>query len=145
VARTITDSDLPGLYVVDPQALRALDRKRTRGISGGLWGGVLDRIDALAQARVPLADGDGSPDPTARLCLNWSHPLVRKLAGTSDDAAFARTVQLLYVQSLLAGHHPLQAGDRALLADALGALLDISSPGSTSTPAASEPPAEEPA
>nr|WP_314427663.1 HSP90 family protein [uncultured Microbacterium sp.] len=117
--RSIDRSELAALYVVDPEVLRRIDRGRTKGITGSLWGGVLDRIDStLAASR--------DDDPTARLCLNWSNAVVRALVRVQDDAVFARTVQLLYIQALLAGHHPLTDSDRALMTTALTDLVALS-------------------
>jgi len=119
VVRSIDRPDLAGLYVADPEVLRAIDRRRTRGVTGSLWGGVLDRIDStLSAAR--------DDDLSARLCLNWSNRVVRALVRVQDDAVFARTVQLLYIQSLLAGHHPLSDADRALMTGALSDLVSLS-------------------
>lgn len=119
VVRAIDRPELTGLYVADPEVLRAIDRTRARGVTGALWGGVLDRIDASASA----ARDD---DLRARLCLNWSNPVVRALTRVRDDAVFARTVQLLYIQALLAGHHPLADADRALMTSALTDLVALS-------------------
>jgi len=119
VVRSIDRPDLAGLYVADPEVLRALDRRRTKGITGSLWGGVLDRIDATFSA-------DRDEDLTARLCLNWGNRVVRALVRVQDDAVFARTVQLLYIQALLAGHHPLSDGDRTLMTSALTDLVSLS-------------------
>ncbi|MBW8763694.1 MAG: HSP90 family protein [Microbacterium sp.] len=119
VVRSIDRPDLAGLYVADPEVLRTIDRRRTRGVTGSLWGGVLDRIDSsLSAAR--------DDDLRARLCLNWSNRVVRALVRVQDDAVFARTVQLLYIQSLLAGHHPLSDADRALMTSALTDLVSLS-------------------
>ncbi|MGW9268090.1 HSP90 family protein [Microbacterium sp. NPDC055599] len=119
VVRSIDQPALTGLYVADPEVLRAIDRGRTRGVAGALWGGVLDRIDqTLSAAR--------DDDLTARLCLNWSNRVVRALVRVEDDAVFARTVQLLYIQALLAGHHPLRDADRALMTSALADLVSLS-------------------
>ncbi len=117
--RSIDRPDLAALYVADPEVLRRIDRGRTKGITGALWGGVLDRIDStLSAAR--------DDDLTARLCLNWSNRVVRALVRVQDDAVFARTVQLLYIQALLAGHHPLSDADRALMTTALTDLVSLS-------------------
>ncbi|WP_341973813.1 HSP90 family protein [Microbacterium sp. LWO13-1.2] len=119
IVRSIDRPEMPALYVADPEVLRAIDRSRTKGITGSLWGGVLDRIDdTLAAAR-----GD---DVTARLCLNWSNQVVRALVRVRDDAVFARTLQLLYIQALLAGHHPLTDSDRSLMSSALADLVSLS-------------------
>ncbi|WP_217177592.1 HSP90 family protein [Streptomyces sp. AC495_CC817] len=119
MVRAIDRADLASLYVADPEVLRAIDRSRTRGITGSLWGGVLDRIDSVSSA----ARDD---DLSARLCLNWSNRVVRALVRVRDDAVFARTLQLLYIQALLAGHHPLTDADRALMTGALTDLVSLS-------------------
>ncbi|HWV50024.1 MAG TPA: HSP90 family protein, partial [Microbacterium sp.] len=119
VVRAIDRPELPGLYVADPEVLRSLDRQRTKGITGSLWGGVLARIDdTLSVGR--------EDDLSARLCLNWSNRVVRSLTGVRDDAVFSRTVQLLYIQALLAGHHPLSDADRSLMTTALADLVSLS-------------------
>lgn len=119
VVRTIDRTDLTGLYVADPEVLRAIDRTRTKGITNALWGGVLSKIDDTVGA-------ERDDDLTARLCLNWSNRVVRALVGVTDDAVFARTVQLLYIQALLAGHHPLSDDDRSLMTGALADLVSLS-------------------
>jgi molecular chaperone HtpG len=119
VVRMIDQPELPSLYVADPAVLRRLDRTRTKGVSGALWGGVLDRID---DAVSPAGD-DAS---AVRLCLNGANRVVRALRDVADDAVFARTVQLLYIQALLAGHRPLSDADRALMTGALADLVALS-------------------
>ncbi|GAA1247352.1 molecular chaperone HtpG [Microbacterium phyllosphaerae] len=117
--RSIDQPQLAALYVADPEVLRRIDRGRTKGITGSLWGGVLDRIDStLSSSR--------DDDLSARLCLNWSNRVVRALVRVQDDAVFARTVQLLYIQALLAGHHPLSDADRTLMTTALTDLVSLS-------------------
>jgi molecular chaperone HtpG len=119
IVRAIDRADLAALYVADPDVLRAIDRHRTKRVTGALWGGVLDRIDgATSSAR--------DDDLSARLCLNWSNRVVRALVRVDDDAVFARTVQLLYIQALLAGHHPLSDADRAVMTTALADLVALS-------------------
>ncbi|AKV86299.1 molecular chaperone Hsp90 [Microbacterium sp. CGR1] len=117
--RSIDQPELAALYVADPEVLRRIDRGRTKGITGSLWGGVLDRIDSTLSA-------SRDDDLSARLCLNWSNRVVRALVRVQDDAVFARTVQLLYIQALLAGHHPLSDADRALMSTALSDLVSLS-------------------
>lgn len=119
VVRSINQRELTGLYVADPEVLRTIDRNRTKGVTGALWGGVLDRIGHA----LPSGSND---DLRARLCLNWSNQVVRALVRVHDDAVFARTVQLLYIQALLAGHHPLTDADRTLMSTALADLVSLS-------------------
>ncbi|MEI2270426.1 HSP90 family protein [Microbacterium sp. No. 7] len=115
--RTFERPELPGLFVADPEVLRALDRGRARSAGGALWGGVLDRAASVVSGR-------GAEEPAARLCLNWTNPVVRKLAATPAGRVFDLSVQLLYVQSLLAGHHPLGPRDRTMMSTALSELVD---------------------
>ncbi|MEW1836039.1 HSP90 family protein [Microbacterium sp. NPDC079995] len=118
VVRSFERPELPGLFVADPEVLRALDRGRARSAGGALWGGVLDRAASIVSA------GRGVDEPAARLCLNWTNPMIRRLATTAPGRVFELSVQLLYVQSLLAGHHPLGPDDRALMSTALTELVD---------------------
>lgn len=116
--RTFDRSDLPGLFVADPEVLRALDRGRARSAGGALWGGVLDRAASI------VSSGRAADELAARLCLNWTSPMIRKLAATPPGRVFDLSVQLLYVQSLLAGHHPLGPSDRTMMSNALSELVD---------------------
>jgi len=117
--RQLDRADPTSLYVADPQVLRGIDRNRTKGVTGGLWGGVLSRIDDATRS-------DAADDPRARLCLNWTNRVVRTLARVNDEAVFARTIQLLYVQALLAGHHRLTDADRSMMTTALSDLIALS-------------------
>ena len=100
-----------------------MDRSRARGISGGAWGGVMGKIeDFSAQARAAASQ----PEAAARLCLNWNNRVVRMLATLDDEAVFTRSVHVLYVQALLAGHRPLTAADRSLMTTAMTDLIQLS-------------------
>jgi molecular chaperone HtpG len=123
VVRTIDQPDLSGVYVADPEVLRSMDRSRARGVSGGTWGGVMGKVeDFSSRARAASAQ----PDAAARLCLNWSNRVVRMLATLGDDTVFDRSVHVLYVQALLAGHRPLSTADRALMTNAMTDLIQLS-------------------
>ncbi|MEH3089284.1 MAG: HSP90 family protein [Microbacterium arborescens] len=129
VVRSIDADDLPAVYLAGAEALRAIDRGRARSVGSPLWGGVMDRIDATAE-RLRAGSSGGDADPTGaagvRLCLNWRNPVTRALLDIPDDAAFDRTVHLLYVQALLAAQRPLSGDDRALMTAALRALVELS-------------------
>ena len=123
VVRSIDQADLPGVYVADPEVLRSLDRSRARGISGGAWGGVMGKVeDFSARSRA----ASSQPEAAARLCLNWNNRVVRMLATLTDEAVFTRSVHVLYVQALLAGHRPLTAADRSLMTTAMTDLIQLS-------------------
>lgn len=123
VVRIMEQRDVPCILVTDPEVFRRLDRGRARDASGpGLWHDLLSQVDAFAASRRPVEAGWQS----ARLCLNWGNPVIRLLAVLADEAVFARCVQLLYVQSQLAGRRPLDSSDRKLMTSALADLIALS-------------------
>jgi molecular chaperone HtpG len=121
--RRYRPDDLAALYVADPSVLRRLERHRAASVAPGIWSQVVGAVDSfLADA----GQGADTTDSAARLCLNWNASLVRRLATLDDDLVFERTVQLLYVQALLAGHRPLEARDRRMLDTAMTDLIGLS-------------------
>ncbi|MCL2850229.1 MAG: HSP90 family protein, partial [Micrococcales bacterium] len=123
VVRVIGTQDVPAMFVADPEVFRHIDRGRAAEAarSSGLWTQILAQVDAFALSRSAYAETGF----TTRLCLNWANPLIRSLAACPDEAVFSRCVQLLYVQSQLAGSYPLTAGDRALMTTALSDLVAL--------------------
>lgn len=117
--RAFDPADHTALYVADPEVLRGLEREKARDAGGGFWGDMMGKLDAAAQQR-------SAASALGRLCLNWRNPLVRTLADLDDDVVFVRTVRILYVQSLLAGHRPLRAADRAALTQAMTDIVQLS-------------------
>ncbi|WP_285037400.1 HSP90 family protein [Plantibacter sp. ME-Dv--P-095] len=121
--RRYRPDDLAALYVADPSVLRRLERHRAAAVAPGIWSQVVGAVDSfLAEAK----PDDGDTTAAARLCLNWNAALVRRLATLGDDLVFERSIQLLYVQALLAGHRPLEARDRRMLDAAMTDLIGLS-------------------
>lgn len=116
--RVFSPHDLNALYVTDPTVLRRLERGIARDSAPTLWLSVLDQIDGIAD--------ESSTPARPQLCLNWASTLVTELAAVTDDVVFDRSVRLLYVQALLAGHHPLRANDRSTLSSAMSDLIQLS-------------------
>jgi len=121
VVRLMDQDDTPALFVADPEVFRHIDRNRTGKIAPGLWADILAQADAYALSLRPHPDSGF----TTRLCLNWANPLIRALAKTKDPAVFDRCIQLLYVQSQLAGSYPLTHTDRTLMTTALSDLIAL--------------------
>jgi len=123
VVRLIVNQDVPSLFVADPEVFRHIDRGRASEAvrSDGIWAQILAQTDTFALSRSAYAETGF----TTRLCLNWANPLVRSLAGCTDEAVFSRCVQLLYVQSQLAGSYPLTQADRVLMTTALSDLVAL--------------------
>jgi molecular chaperone HtpG len=111
VVRRFEPWSLPALFVAsdDDRYLRQL--RSSAESSTPLFGGIA----------AELATGYANEGP--RLCLNLESPLVRSLGAIADRELLARGIELLYIQALLLGHHPLSTGDLGLLNASLIGLL----------------------
>lgn len=105
--------ELPTLYTADDSATFLRNVERSKDVSGDLWSGVLDRISEGVSA-----------SSYAQLCLNYRNPLVRRMARLADRTLAGRAVEMLYVQALLLGHHPLRAKEMGLLNSGLLGLIE---------------------
>lgn len=115
-AKRFRPADVPALYTTTAEGRFFRSVEQSREIANPLWSGVLDSLSRREKASVG----------TAQLCFNFANPLVRKLAAVTDRKKLARAVQMLYVQSLLLGHHPLSGKEMALLNDSLLGLIEDS-------------------
>ncbi len=108
-------ADLPALFLAgeDVKFMRSL--QKSKEVSDDHWTSILDNIAGSAK-------GDG----VAQLCFNYRNPLARKLIGISDKEVLKLSVHMLYVQSLLMGHHPLSAREMTLLNTGLIDLIELS-------------------
>lgn len=106
--------ELPALYSTnrDGRFFRSLEQSRE--IADPLWGGVLDQ----------LGKRDRKSAAHSQLCLNFDNPLVARLVGIKSKPILRRSVEMLYVQSLLLGHQPLNSKEMALLNEGLLALIE---------------------
>lgn len=112
-AKKFLPEDLPVLYSTDPDAHFLRSIEQAHDVADPLWSSVLGNLE-----------GRTSAAPYARLCFNARNALVRKIAGLKDQALLRRLVQMLYVQALLMGHHPLGSKEMALLNEGLTDLIE---------------------
>jgi molecular chaperone HtpG len=112
-ARKFLPEDLPALYSTDPAANFLRSIEQSRDVADELWSSVLGNLA-----------GPASTEPYARLCFNFRNPLVRKIAGLKDRGLLRRSVEMLYIQALLLGHHPLGAKEMELLNSGLIGLIE---------------------
>ncbi len=112
--RTFKPAELPALYSTsaDEDLRRSIDLSRE--VADEHWSGVLGNLQG----------GREGPSSGAELCFNFTNPLVRKLAGVRDKKLVKQAVQMLYVQALLLGHHPLRQKEMGLLGEGLLALIE---------------------
>jgi molecular chaperone HtpG len=107
-------SELPALYSTSSEGRFYRSLEQSKEVANPLWSGVLDSLGKRERASVAAA----------QLCFNFANPLVQKLARVGEPKKLARAVQMLYVQALLLGHHPLSSKEMALLNDGLLAMID---------------------
>ena len=104
---------LPALYSIDSDAGLYRSMDQAKDVADPLWSSVIDDLAG------PSAAGSH-----ARLFLNYRSPLVRKIAGVRDPALLRRTIEMLYIQSLLLSHQPLSARELTLLNEGLLGLIE---------------------
>ena len=113
-AKKFKPDDLPALYSTTREGRFFRSLEQSRDVADPLWSGVLDSL-----GRRERADAG-----TAQLCFNFRNPLVRKVAAVRDRKRLARAVEMLYVQALLLGHHPLSSREMAVLNGGILALIE---------------------
>jgi molecular chaperone HtpG len=96
-------NELSVLYVVDEQYSFIRSVEHSKSISDAVWGGVLDN---LAHQIDPAE---------AQVCFNFNNHLIQKLMSANDAQLLTMSIQMLYVQVLLLGHHPLDAEEMKVL------------------------------
>jgi molecular chaperone HtpG len=85
---------------------------RTRETAQGMWGDILGASSSAASAG------------GAQLCLNVDNDIVRALIARPEAPSTTAALQVLYVQALLLGHHPLNTSELQLLSSSVLALLN---------------------
>lgn len=112
--RVTASGDVPAFLLTDPDLLRRTERRRARENSTSKWSYILDALDEAT------ADRDANPGTT--VLLNWSNPLIRRIAEV-DDVIFARSIRLLHLQAVLATGRPLTASESETLTATLSDLM----------------------
>jgi molecular chaperone HtpG len=110
-------AELAALFTTDPDAqlARAVDQSKDAGESH-----ITSMLDSILS-------GSMKNEPQAYLLFNYNAALVRQLATVRDPQLLRRCVEMLYVQALLLGHHPLSSRELNLLnaglSDLIGSVL----------------------
>ncbi len=110
--RRFLPADLPVLYAMsdEVQFLRQLQTAQEQ--SGSIFSDALASMISEVEER-----------PLAVLYLNLNSPIIRRLCMTTDTHLLESMVQVLYVQALLAGGHPLRGGELKTMNQALLELI----------------------
>jgi molecular chaperone HtpG len=109
-----------------PASLVALYNISDEGLLQRNAAGAAEQADEHWAGLLAGAIGGRGSSPYARLCFNYNNALVQRLAGLKDAKLRRRVVELVYVQSLMAGHYPLSKDEMRLLNEGLLDLISIS-------------------
>ncbi len=101
--KSFSPSQQPVFYMLDKQAETLREIHHARDNAHALFASMLD------------AFAEEIEEHTAALYLNWSNPLIRRLAKLDDTEKIRVCVEILYVQELLTGRFPLQGNELSLL------------------------------
>ncbi|PQO39978.1 HSP90 family protein [Blastopirellula marina] len=105
-------TDLPALYVADDNSNFVRSVEQAQDVSDDMWSGVLGNIASDVSSVY------------ARLYLNYSNSLVRRICGLNSRQGQERCIEMIYVQALLLGHFPLKQIEVQLLNKGLLGLID---------------------
>ena len=114
VVRAFSPSSLPALYVVGEDARQTRAADEVADLAGGFWGSLVSGMSAGLHPDTPTG-------PV--LTLNYRHSVVPTLVDRTDDD-LRTALQVLYLQALLLGRHPLRGREVAVLSAALVRLLE---------------------
>ena len=107
-------TELPALYTTNQEGRFFRSLEQSKEIANPLWSGVLENLGRKDRPQAAFA----------HICFNFDNPLVRRLTTVKDRAILHRSIQMLYLQSLLLGHHPLSSKEMTLLNDGLLSLIE---------------------
>lgn len=110
--RRFSPPSLAALYSAGEDAQFVRSVERAKEVSDALWSSVL--VDLAA---------DRTRSPYARLTMNFDNPMIRRLARVDDPELARRLIEVLYVQTLMLGHHPLSAAEMNLVNESLSGLM----------------------
>ena len=110
-ARRFLPSDLPALYTLNENSRFLRQIEAAQGMDSFF-------SDALSS----MLAGPGA-EMLGTLYLNLNNRLVRELMTAGDRERVESAIELLYVQALLAGGHPLRGGELRLMNQAIMALV----------------------
>ncbi|MBX3473131.1 MAG: HSP90 family protein [Planctomycetes bacterium] len=112
--RRFQPTEMPALYSVSRDGEFQRDLERTREGADSLWGGILDNLSSKSAGAT-----------SAELTFNFSNPMVARLTGLRDEKRLKLAVEMLYVQALLLGHHPLRSKELNALNRGLLELVEL--------------------
>lgn len=105
---------LPAIFHLDADQKFSRDVERTKQITNDLWGGVLDEMVS-----------QNTYTSNSILYMNMDNVLILKISKIMDPTVFKTSVELIYINALMAGHYALNAKESNLLNKNLLSLIDL--------------------
>jgi len=104
VIRSFMPAEIPAYFALGLEAEFHEQLDRTKALASGLWNEILDVMAPRPKALTPT-----------RLCLNTNNEMIQRLAAATDRELQRTAIEVLFVQALMSGQHPLQQDDLARL------------------------------
>jgi molecular chaperone HtpG len=95
---------LPTLYYMSDTVNHERQIKGAIDVSGDLWGGILGNFMESYNS-----------NNYSVLCFNFDNPIVKRLISVKEKELLSTIISILYVNSLLMGHHPLDVKEMNIL------------------------------
>ncbi len=108
--RDFQPSSLTALVYVDERAWQKRQHEASQE-EGSAFSGLFNAFDM-------------SSVTGARLLLNWQHDLIKRLIKVENFDAIELPVKMIYVQSMLQGHHPLSEDENKVLDQGISTLIE---------------------
>ncbi len=113
--KRFSPTELPVVLLADEEAGFQRSIEQTKQVTSELWSGILDNMSL-----------HGAEDNSSQLCFNFSNPLIAKISRSNDDYLQKLAIQILYVQSLLLSHRPLNSKEMKMFNESLLGMLEFS-------------------
>lgn len=110
--RKFSPEDLPALYTASEEASFRRSIEMTREVTDSFWSSVLDNLE-----------GGMTEEADGRLCFNYRNNVINKVCRMEDETLLRFSIQVLYVQSLMLGHRPLNSKEMKLFNEGLMGLV----------------------
>ncbi|EMO80698.1 GHKL domain protein [Leptospira kirschneri str. 200801774] len=105
--------EMPMLYHLSQEGDFLRSVEHSKEIANKMWSDILNNLSDSYSKGI-----------NAHLFLNLLNPLIQKLVKLKNVRLISRAVQMLYIQALLMGHHPLHVKELSLLTDGLSDLIE---------------------
>lgn len=106
-------TELPTLYSMNHEMDFLRSAQQSKDVADELWSSMLDSFTS-----------GYSSTAYSQLVFNFRNALTQKLVRVTDQDTLRRAIEMLYVQSLLMGHHPLSSKEMNLLNNGLMGLIE---------------------